>query len=188
MTVAGLSHTFPFRVLSQVTYGACCVDDLGASALGADFMVHYGHSCLVPIDVTGKNLRMLYVFVDITFDPSHVRAGMDATLSISYLSYHARATISLTLPLWYAWLGSCVRQSAQISRRGPSLLSWARSSSPRPCMLPGKSSRANTRGSLSLRRNRCPRGKCLGAPPHAFPPTWTPTSSLPMEGSTSRAL
>ena len=56
----------------QVTYGACCVDDLSAIALGADFMVHYGHSCLVPITTT--TLKMLYVFVEISFDPSHVRA------------------------------------------------------------------------------------------------------------------
>lgn len=55
----------------QVTYGACCVDDLTAIALGADFMVHYGHSCLVPIDIT--TIKMLYVFVDISIDVDHVR-------------------------------------------------------------------------------------------------------------------
>jgi 2-(3-amino-3-carboxypropyl)histidine synthase len=59
-------------ILGDVTYGACCVDDLTALALGADFMVHYGHSCLVPIDVT--TIKMLYVFVDITIDVDHARA------------------------------------------------------------------------------------------------------------------
>lgn len=34
-------------------------------------MVHYGHSCLVPIDVT--TIKMLYVFVDIAIDVEHVR-------------------------------------------------------------------------------------------------------------------
>lgn len=33
-------------VMGDVTYGACCLDDFTARALGADFMVHYGHSCL----------------------------------------------------------------------------------------------------------------------------------------------
>ena len=33
-------------VMGDVTYGACCVDDFTARALGADFLVHYGHSCL----------------------------------------------------------------------------------------------------------------------------------------------
>lgn len=33
-------------IMGDVTYGACCVDDYTARALGCDFMVHYGHSCL----------------------------------------------------------------------------------------------------------------------------------------------
>jgi len=32
--------------MGDVTYGACCVDDFTASAMGCDFMIHYGHSCL----------------------------------------------------------------------------------------------------------------------------------------------
>ena len=33
-------------IMGDVTYGACCVDDFTAKALGCDLMVHYGHSCL----------------------------------------------------------------------------------------------------------------------------------------------
>ena len=33
-------------IMGDVTYGACCVDDYTAKALGADLLVHYGHSCL----------------------------------------------------------------------------------------------------------------------------------------------
>lgn len=36
-------------ILGDVTYGACCVDDLASKQLGCDFIVHYGHSCLVKI-------------------------------------------------------------------------------------------------------------------------------------------
>ncbi|KAM9320295.1 2-(3-amino-3-carboxypropyl)histidine synthase subunit 1 [Gastrophryne carolinensis] len=57
-------------VMGDVTYGACCVDDYTARALGADFLVHYGHSCLIPIDAT-HGMKMLYVFVDIKIDTSH---------------------------------------------------------------------------------------------------------------------
>ncbi|MBN3293224.1 DPH1 synthase, partial [Polypterus senegalus] len=68
-------------VMGDVTYGACCVDDFTARALGADFLVHYGHSCLgcvydtvkrieVPIDAT-VGIKMLYVFVDIQIDTAH---------------------------------------------------------------------------------------------------------------------
>ena len=56
-------------VLGDVTYGACCVDDLGARALGCDLLVHYGHSCLVPIQHTA--IPCLYVFVEITIDVPH---------------------------------------------------------------------------------------------------------------------
>lgn len=54
----------------DVTYGACCVDDFTARSLGADFLIHYGHSCLVPIDRT--SITVLYVFVDIQLDPKHL--------------------------------------------------------------------------------------------------------------------
>lgn len=33
-------------ILGDVTYGACCIDDYTAIALGSDMLVHYGHSCL----------------------------------------------------------------------------------------------------------------------------------------------
>lgn len=57
-------------IMGDVTYGACCVDDRTAIALGADFMIHYGHSCLIPVDQT-SGIKMLYIFVDIKFDLQH---------------------------------------------------------------------------------------------------------------------
>ncbi|KAG4992359.1 hypothetical protein JHK87_025816 [Glycine soja] len=63
---AAVTHCY---VLGDVTYGACCVDDLAASALGADLLIHYGHSCLVPIDST--TIPCLYIFVDIKIDVPH---------------------------------------------------------------------------------------------------------------------
>ncbi|ORY50311.1 Diphthamide biosynthesis protein 1, partial [Rhizoclosmatium globosum] len=56
-------------VMGDVTYGACCIDDFTAKALGCDFMVHYGHSCLVPVTVT--TIKTLYVFVEIGIDTTH---------------------------------------------------------------------------------------------------------------------
>ena len=55
--------------MGDVTYGACCVDDFTAKALKCDFLVHYGHSCLVPVDVT--QIPCLYVFVTIEIDVDH---------------------------------------------------------------------------------------------------------------------
>ncbi len=37
---------------------------------GCDMLVHYGHSCLVPIQET-PGIQMLYVFVDIQLNLSH---------------------------------------------------------------------------------------------------------------------
>ncbi|KZT41094.1 diphthamide synthesis protein [Sistotremastrum suecicum HHB10207 ss-3] len=57
-------------IMGDVTYGACCIDDYTAMALGCDMLVHYGHSCLVPIDAT--KIKTLYVFVEINIDGSHL--------------------------------------------------------------------------------------------------------------------
>jgi len=57
-------------IMGDVTYGACCVDDYTAKALGADLLVHYGHSCLIPVDQT-CGIKVLYIFVDIKIDPLH---------------------------------------------------------------------------------------------------------------------
>ena len=69
-------------IMSDVTYGACCVDDFSARALGCDFMVHYGHSCLIPVDQTA-NIKMLYVFVDIKLDSLHFIESIKANLARS---------------------------------------------------------------------------------------------------------
>lgn len=57
-------------VMGDVSYGACCIDDYTARALDCDFIVHYAHLCLVPIDVT--KIKVLYVFVTINIDETHM--------------------------------------------------------------------------------------------------------------------
>ncbi|KAG9011845.1 Diphthamide biosynthesis protein 1 [Tulasnella sp. JGI-2019a] len=57
-------------IMGDVTYGACCIDDYTAAALGCDMLIHYGHSCLVPIDTT--TIKTLYVFVEIAIDGAHL--------------------------------------------------------------------------------------------------------------------
>lgn len=58
-------------IMGDVTYGACCVDDFTAKAIGVDLLVHYGHSCLIPVDQT-EGVKVLYVFVDIKIDAIHL--------------------------------------------------------------------------------------------------------------------
>ncbi|XP_078536269.1 2-(3-amino-3-carboxypropyl)histidine synthase subunit 1 isoform X2 [Lissotriton helveticus] len=92
-------------VMGDVTYGACCVDDFTARALGADLMVHYGHSCLIPIDAT-KGIQMLYVFVDIKIDTSHF-------VETVMFNFAQGATIALVSTIQFA---SALQAAAQVLR------------------------------------------------------------------------
>ncbi|ERF75772.1 Diphthamide biosynthesis protein 1 [Endocarpon pusillum Z07020] len=61
-------------IMGDVTYGACCIDDYTARALGCDLLVHYAHSCLIPVSTT--KIATLYIFVDISIDTSHLLATL----------------------------------------------------------------------------------------------------------------
>ncbi|CAO1624736.1 unnamed protein product [Sympodiomycopsis kandeliae] len=75
-------------IMGDVTYGACCVDDYTAMALGCDMLVHYGHSCLIPVDQT--QIKTLYVFVEISIDPSHLAATVRANFPDEKAQFRAR--------------------------------------------------------------------------------------------------
>ena len=62
-------------IMGDVTYGACCIDDYTARALGCDMLVHYAHSCLIPVNIT--KIQTLYVFVDIQIDVEHLLATIE---------------------------------------------------------------------------------------------------------------
>lgn len=58
--------------MGDLTYGACCVDDYLATSMSCDLIVHYAHSCLVPINQLNQSLKYLYVFLDIKFEMTHL--------------------------------------------------------------------------------------------------------------------
>lgn len=62
-------------IMGDVTYGACCIDDYTARALGCDILIHYAHSCLIPVNIT--QIQTLYVFVDIQIDVPHLLASIE---------------------------------------------------------------------------------------------------------------
>eukprot|EP00835_Amoeboradix_gromovi_P005215 NODE_470_length_8086_cov_0.567422.p3 type:complete len:373 gc:universal NODE_470_length_8086_cov_0.567422:5671-4553(-) len=66
-------------VLGDVTYGACCIEDVKAKEIGADLLIHYGHSCLVPIQDTV--CKVLYVFVTINIDSDHLVSSILANFN-----------------------------------------------------------------------------------------------------------
>lgn len=78
-TIADIIETFcpgvETVIMGDVTYGACCIDDFTARALECDLLVHYAHSCLIPVDVT--KIKTLYVFVTIGVDSKHLIATLE---------------------------------------------------------------------------------------------------------------
>lgn len=89
-------------IMGDVTYGACCIDDYTARALGCDILVHYAHSCLIPVDVT--KIKTLYVFVNISIDTAHLLATMErnfqAGKSIAMVgTIQFNATLHMVKPL-----------------------------------------------------------------------------------------
>ena len=68
--IADILTTFSYQInkikvniiiMGDVTYGACCVDDIASDKMNCDLLIHYGHSCLIPITKTRR--KVLYVFV-----------------------------------------------------------------------------------------------------------------------------
>lgn len=76
-------------IMGDVTYGACCIDDITAKALGVELLIHYGHSCLVPMEPT-RDFKVLYIFVDIKIDSLHfietIKANFDINKRIMLVS------------------------------------------------------------------------------------------------------
>ncbi|BAM40093.1 Diphthamide synthesis protein [Theileria orientalis strain Shintoku] len=64
-------------IMADVTYGACCIDDYTAKNLGCDLLIHYGHSCLVPVTEVGVNC--LYIFVEITFSSQKLSNAIESS-------------------------------------------------------------------------------------------------------------
>lgn len=91
-------------IMGDVTYGACCVDDYTAKVLGVDLMVHYGHSCLVPVTTT--TIKMLYVFVDIKIDNEH----FIETIKLNFPQPGAAKIALVSTIQFVAALQSCAQQ------------------------------------------------------------------------------
>lgn len=71
-------------ILSDVVYGACCIDDISAFLIDCDLLIHYGHSCL--FEITKSLIQVLYVFVEISFDISHCLRLVEENIRTDSLS------------------------------------------------------------------------------------------------------
>ncbi|WWC98713.1 diphthamide biosynthesis protein 1 [Kwoniella sp. B9012] len=87
--IADIIETFTGALpmlLADVTYGACCIDDYTAKEMGAEMIVHYGHSCLIPVSQT--TLKTLYVFVEISIDTKHLSLSVRRNFPSSREAFH----------------------------------------------------------------------------------------------------
>ncbi|BGP25229.1 Diphthamide biosynthesis protein 2 [Rhodotorula toruloides] len=76
-------------VLADTTYGSCCVDEVAAQHVDADFVVHYGHTCLSPT----ARLPVLYVLTKREIDPDHAANSLTSTSRASLEEQPAKAAI-----------------------------------------------------------------------------------------------
>lgn len=53
------SSSAGIHILGDTSYGSCCVDEIAASHIGADAMIHFGHACLS----RSVRLPIKYIFV-----------------------------------------------------------------------------------------------------------------------------
>lgn len=67
---------FVVYILGDTTYGSCCVDEVAAEHVGAEAVIHFGHTCLSP----SKRLPVLYILTKIPVDISAVVSGLEGTI------------------------------------------------------------------------------------------------------------
>lgn len=82
-------------ILGDTSYGECCVDEVAAEHVGADSIIHFGHTCLTPT----QRLPVLQVFTVLKVEPSdlvdkiqsELRPPEDQRVLVFYdVQYHRR--------------------------------------------------------------------------------------------------
>ncbi|GAA5893300.1 hypothetical protein JCM6882_007998 [Rhodosporidiobolus microsporus] len=68
-------------ILADTTYGSCCVDEVAAQHVDADFIVHYGHTCLSPT----ARLPVLYILTKRAISPSLAASSLASSALPSLL-------------------------------------------------------------------------------------------------------
>ncbi|GAA5899126.1 hypothetical protein JCM8208_003010 [Rhodotorula glutinis] len=88
---ARLPHDKELYVLADTTYGSCCVDEVAAQHVDADFVIHYGHTCLSPT----ARLPVLYVLTKRSIDPDAAASALASTSRESLQDEPPKAVVLL---------------------------------------------------------------------------------------------
>lgn len=97
--LAALTDTPPtLYILADTSYGSCCVDEVAASHVKAEAVVHYGHTCLSQT----ANMPALYVFPKMPADVDEIAHGL--LRAAEQLPVSERRAIVLTYDIAYTHL------------------------------------------------------------------------------------
>ncbi|GAA6060596.1 hypothetical protein JCM10212_004575 [Sporobolomyces blumeae] len=115
-----LSSDVELYVLADTTYGSCCVDEVAAQHVDADFIVHYGHTCLSPT----ARLPVLYVLTKRSIDVEHAASTLAST-SKARLDEDPPKAVVLLYDVGYAHKAHLVADAlrAELGDRCPVVLS-----------------------------------------------------------------
>ncbi|XP_057725665.1 uncharacterized protein LOC130941251 [Arachis stenosperma] len=111
-------------VMADTTYGSCCVDEVGASHINADVVIHYGHTCFSPT----TTLPAYFVYGKASISTA------DCAESISKYAMTNSKPVLVLYGLEYAHSIQQIRQSLQES----SILKVHFADVPSSFMLPSK--------------------------------------------------
>ncbi|GAA5820936.1 hypothetical protein JCM3770_002636 [Rhodotorula araucariae] len=78
-------------VLADTTYGSCCVDEVAAQHVDADFVIHYGHTCLSP----PARLPVLYILTKRSIDVLDAATQLASTSRDALAAHPAKAAVLL---------------------------------------------------------------------------------------------
>lgn len=165
-------------ILADTSYGSCCVDQVTASHVQAEAVVHYGHTCLSPT----AHMPTLYVF------PKHVADINDTTQGLlraaEKLSSEPKAVI-LTYDVAYTHLMEHVyaKMLQQWKLQVPLVLSHVNVNHRFDAMFAEGSRARAVRGSFESARGCQSCGACAGCKSHekevhTDTSSMEPTSSL----------
>jgi 2-(3-amino-3-carboxypropyl)histidine synthase len=92
-------------ISNTITYGACCVEDSMGESIGFDLLIHYGHSCLVP--VSNCFIPVMYIFLEIKFDFSFLIENLKCYFFLQKNKILSSSTIQFVSSLKHIKKNTC---------------------------------------------------------------------------------
>ncbi|KAK9899095.1 diphthamide biosynthesis protein [Cystobasidium minutum MCA 4210] len=106
---ANLPDNVELYVMADTTYGSCCVDEVAAQHVDADFVVHYGHACLS----APARLPVLYIFPKAPMDVEKAVNRLEGQISDNKDALEGRTCFLLLCDVAYYYQLANVSKALQ---------------------------------------------------------------------------